>query len=123
MKTSNFLQIAFLASATIAVPCLAAQATAPSTEAEATIVATYKLSGNRSVRPASVRDDGVRTEVRWSLAQAIPAVFAIGDQGREEVVNGYMRDDVFVIDRVYTRLVFRIDHAEATARRQPSGRR
>jgi type IV secretion system protein VirB9 len=44
-------------------------------------------------------------------------VFAIGPTGDEQVVDGYMRDGLFVIDRVHEELVFRIDKAMATARR------
>jgi len=44
-------------------------------------------------------------------------VFGIGYNGEEEVVDGYMRDGVFTIDRVYGELVFRIDKKRARARR------
>ena len=62
-------------------------------------------------------DDGLKTRITYAPGQALPAVFAIGPSGEEEVVNGYMRDDIFVIDRVYGELVFRIDREKATARR------
>ncbi len=77
----------------------------------------YQLKGDRSVRPAAISDDGVRTRIAFGPDQALPAVFALGPTGDEEVVNGYMRGDHFVIDRVYAELVFRIDKAKATARR------
>ncbi len=78
---------------------------------------TYRLRGDRVVRPAEISDDGIRTRIIFGAEQALPAVFAIGPSGDEEVVNGYMRDGVFVIDQVYTELVFRIDKEKATARR------
>ena len=68
--------------------------------------------------PKSIRDDGARLYILWTSSQALPAVSAIGDQGHEEVVNGYMRGDAFVIDRLYNRLIFRIDKATAFARRK-----
>ncbi|MXO84367.1 hypothetical protein GRI35_13405 [Altererythrobacter aestiaquae] len=77
----------------------------------------YRLRGDRVVRPAEISDDGLRTRILFGAEQALPAVFAIGPGGDEEVVNGYMRDGVFVIDRVYSELVFRIDKEKATARR------
>lgn len=77
----------------------------------------YRMRGDHEVRPASVTDDGFKTRITYANGQALPAVFAIGATGEEEVVNGYMRDDVFVIDRVYDELVFRIDKDKATARR------
>jgi type IV secretion system protein VirB9 len=78
---------------------------------------TYRLKGDKIVRPAQINDDGVRTSIVFGAEQALPAVFAIGPGGDEQVVNGYMRDGIFVIDRVYAELVFRIDKEKATARR------
>lgn len=78
---------------------------------------SYRLRGDQSVRPASIRDNGEKTVIEYAPGQALPAVFAIGPTGDEEVVDGYMRDGLFVIDRVHEELVFRIDKAKATARR------
>lgn len=78
---------------------------------------SYRLRGDDAVRPASIRDDGVRTFIEYAPEQALPAVFAIGPTGDEEVVNGHMRGEIFVIDRVHQELVFRIDKDKATARR------
>jgi type IV secretion system protein VirB9 len=77
----------------------------------------YSLRGDRAVRPEHLTDDGMKTRIAYAPGQALPAVFAIGPSGEEEVVNGYMRDGIFVIDRVYDELVFRIDREKATARR------
>lgn len=78
----------------------------------------YRLRGNSAVRPASIRDDGARTRIVFAPEQALPAVFAIGPGGEEQVAGGYMRGGVFEIDRVWQELVFRIDGAKATARRE-----
>jgi len=78
---------------------------------------SYRVRGDRSVRPASIRDDGKKTVIEYGVGQSLPAVFAIGPSGDEEVVDGYMRHGKFVIDRVHPRLVFRIDKEKATARR------
>lgn len=75
----------------------------------------YRIKGDRSVFPLSVSDDGARTTIVFGEEQSLPAVFAIGLTGEEEVVNGYMRGDLFVIDRVYPELVFRIDKEKARA--------
>ncbi|RDC58908.1 hypothetical protein HME9302_00084 [Alteripontixanthobacter maritimus] len=77
----------------------------------------YSVKGDREVRPAAIGDDGFKTQIQYAPGQALPAVFAIGPAGEEEVVNGYMRGDFFVIDRVYNELVFRIDRKRAVARR------
>lgn len=81
-------------------------------------IEAYKLSGNDELRPSSIRDDGSKTFIQWGQDQAIPAIFALDRIGREEMVDGYMRDGVFTIDRVHDRLVFRIDNARAEAKRR-----
>lgn len=78
-------------------------------------IAGYKLSGAPALRPMAMNDDGARMYIRWSQDQLIPAVFAVNDVGGEEMVDGYMRGDVFVIDRVHRRLVFRFDKAAMKA--------
>lgn len=78
---------------------------------------SYRLRGDRSVRPASIKDNGEKTVIEYGVGQSLPAVFAIGPSGDEEVVDGYMRGGKFIIDRVHSELVFRIDKEKATARR------
>lgn len=77
----------------------------------------YKLRGNDALKPSDIFDDGSKTFLRFAPDQALPAVFAVGPTGGEEVVNGYMRKDVFVIDRIYDQLVLRIDKASLKAKR------
>ena len=75
----------------------------------------YKLSGEKSLRPVQVGDDGVHMYIQWGAEQELPAVFSINPQGGEEMVDGFMREGVFTIDRVYPVLVFRIDKKSAKA--------
>lgn len=77
----------------------------------------YKLSGEKSLRPSRIGDNGVHTYIEWSEDQALPAVFAVNALGEEEMVDGYMRQDIFTIDRVHQRLVFRIGKKLAKAER------
>jgi type IV secretion system protein VirB9 len=77
----------------------------------------YRLSGEKSLRPSRIGDDGVHTYIEWSEEQALPAVFAVNALGEEEIVDGYMRQDIFTIDRVHQRLVFRIGKKLAKAER------
>ncbi|HEV2864984.1 MAG TPA: TrbG/VirB9 family P-type conjugative transfer protein [Allosphingosinicella sp.] len=77
----------------------------------------YRLSGARSLRPSAISDDGVHTYIEWPAERTLPAVYTVDGQGRESLVNGAMRDEVFVIDEVVRRLVFRIDDREARAER------
>lgn len=115
VRTESSLTAAYLVRFTYAAEDLPlARGDAPAPDGN---VWTYRLTGDRSVRPAAISDDGVRTAIAFAPDQPLPAVFAIGPTGEEEVVNGYMRDDLFVIDRVHGELVFRIDKAQASARR------
>lgn len=77
----------------------------------------YRLRGDRVVRPRAISDDGNQTYIVFAKDQGLPAVFAIGPTGKEQVVNGHMRGDAFVIDAVWDKLVFRIDKEKATAQR------
>ncbi|HEY0413184.1 MAG TPA: TrbG/VirB9 family P-type conjugative transfer protein [Allosphingosinicella sp.] len=78
----------------------------------------YRLSGDQALRPGEISDDGTHTYIRWPRDRSLPAVYQLTDTGQEALVNGMMReDDVFVIDSVATRLVFRVDKHFATATR------
>lgn len=93
---------------------------AAGSEAEETKAATpgsYRVSGNRDIRPNAMTDDGIHTYITWAPEQPMPAIFAIDRDGNETLVNGAMRDGMFVIDAVPERLVFRLDRRTAHARR------
>jgi type IV secretion system protein VirB9 len=77
----------------------------------------YRLSGSAELRPETISDDGSKTYILWGRHQAMPAVFALDPTGKEEMVDGYMRDGLFTIDRVHAELIFRMDHERATAQR------
>jgi type IV secretion system protein VirB9 len=83
----------------------------------------YRVDGDRTLRPVQIADDGAKTYIEWGREQSIPAVLGIGPTGDEEVVAGFMRDDIFTIDRVYSELVFRIDKHKTVAMRETEGRR
>lgn len=81
----------------------------------------YRLKGSAALRPSDIHDDGAKTYLTFAPGQPLPAVFALGPTGGEEVVDGYMRNDVFVIDRVYEQLVLRIDKESLKATRLGTG--
>ena len=80
-------------------------------------VTSYRVSGEKSLQPWRINDDGVHMYLEWSDEQALPAVFALNAIGEEEIVDGYMRQGIFTIDRVHVRLVFRIGKKRARAER------
>jgi type IV secretion system protein VirB9 len=87
--------------------------------AEAGIVhdVRYRVSGDKKLRPSAISDDGIKTYIEWPANVAMPAVYAINDQGREALVNGIVQDKTFVIDGVARQLLFRIDKRVARATR------
>lgn len=82
---------------------------------------TYRISGSKALRPAAISDDGAKTYIEWPGDQAMPATFALGPTGDEQMVDGYMRGGVYTIDRVYETLIFRIDKQSAAATRLGRG--
>ena len=80
-------------------------------------IGTYRLSGARSLWPAELGDDGVKTYIGWPSDVALPAIFFIDDHGQERLANGYMRGDFYILDSVYDQLLFRIDRKTARAKR------
>lgn len=78
----------------------------------------YRISGDRSLRPILVSDDGQRTYISWAKSGPIPAVYALDPLGKEVLINGMMgTDDVYVVDGAPQRLSFRIDRIVARAER------
>jgi len=88
-----------------------------SATAELVLEGRYRLSGEASLRPSRMSDDGEHTYIQFPRDAAIPAIYAVDERGTESLVNGMMRDDVYVIDAVVQRLVFRIDQHVAHATR------
>lgn len=78
----------------------------------------YRLSGAAALRPSKIWDDGERTYILWARDVELPAVFTQGPDGREILAEGSMRGEQYVMDRVYSVLIFRIDRSIATARRR-----
>jgi type IV secretion system protein VirB9 len=98
-------------------------ANAPAAETAPAPDTRYRVGGDRKLRPSAISDDGIKTYIEWPANVAMPAVYAVNDQGREALVNGLVQDRVFVIDGVARKLVFRIDKRVARAIRDtPRGK-
>ena len=81
----------------------------------------YWISGDQTIRPKSVSDDGRKTYVVWPTSAPIPAVYTVDHSGKEVLLDGMMgTDDVYVVDGVPLRLTFRIDRMVARAERTQS---
>jgi type IV secretion system protein VirB9 len=82
----------------------------------------YRLSGDRAIRPSGIDDDGAKTYIEWSEKASLPAVYTVDAKGKEMLLNGNMRDGIYVIDSVVEKLVFRLDRQIARANRVADGK-
>ena len=124
MRTGNDLMAAYLVRFENGTPAALAAAPVPKPMPPAFMPPTgtgqtwtYRVKGDRAVQPASITDDGARTYISFAEGAALPAIFAVGPTGAEQVVNSYMREGRLVIDQVWSELVFRVDASKAVARR------
>lgn len=67
----------------------------------------YSVSGSTRNVPSRVFDDGQRTYLEWPAGAATPAVFALGADGSESLVNFIMRGNVMVVERVGPAFILR----------------
>lgn len=95
----------------------------PETAAAAAPLATYRFRGSKALFPRAMYYDGRRTIISWDKQTDLPAIFAMGDGRQEQLVNGRMVGDDFVIEGTASRYKFRYGRAEATAIRQSPERR
>lgn len=82
----------------------------------------YRFRGNKGLYPLAMSDDGRRTTIRWSEQNVLPAIFAMTGR-KEQLVNGRMVGNDYVIEGAAPRYRFRYGTAEATAIRQTPKRR
>jgi type IV secretion system protein VirB9 len=67
----------------------------------------YYGCGAKEMQPSEVFDDGRFTYMRFPAAQEVPAVFIIGTDNAESIVNGSMHGDYYVVQRTAQRFVLR----------------
>lgn len=73
----------------------------------------YYGCGGREMQPSEVFDDGRFTYMRFPAQQEIPAIFIVGGDGTESIVNGGMRGEYYVVQRTAARFVLRRGQAVA----------
>jgi type IV secretion system protein VirB9 len=67
----------------------------------------YSVAGSPANVPARIYDDGSKTYFEWASGAATPAIFAIGSDGSEAVVNFVMQGNVMVVERVAPAFILR----------------
>ena len=67
----------------------------------------YRLKGgDESIRPVRVFDDGKKTYIQISEAaknREAPVLVVIGSDGKQEMVNYRVKDDMYIVDRLFDR--------------------
>ena len=67
----------------------------------------YGYCGSPSLKPEAVWDNGVQTWIRFGARQALPAIFVLGADGSESLVNFSVHRGDVVVQCVVRRLVLR----------------
>ena len=67
----------------------------------------YWYCGSPSLKPEAVWDNGVQTWIRFGARQALPAIFVLGAEGNESLVNISIHRGDVVVQRVVKRLTLR----------------
>jgi type IV secretion system protein VirB9 len=68
---------------------------------------SYSVSGSVRNMPSQIYDDGTLTFFEWPVGTPTPAVFAVGTEGQEAVVNFVMRGSLMVVERVSPSFILR----------------
>ena len=67
----------------------------------------YRLKGgNENIRPVRVFDDGKKTYIQIGAAaknREAPVLVVIGPDGKQEMVNYRVKDDMYIVDRLFER--------------------
>lgn len=84
---------------------------------EVAVTGRYRVRGARSLHPAAISDDGESTSIVWPEAATLPAVYTQDEQRHLSLVNGLMRNGIYVVQGVHKRLIFKLGKSQASATR------
>lgn len=78
----------------------------------------YTVTGSRENMPVKVFDDGRMTYFEWPAEGPVPAIFAVGPDGSESVVNYGVRGPYLVVEQLAGRFSLRDGKQVATVTNQ-----
>jgi type IV secretion system protein VirB9 len=87
-------------------PAVAALVIRPEPEPQA-LNSAYAVTGSKENAPLRVFDDGEMTYFEWSDQVATPAIFAVGSDGSESMVNYAVRGRYVVVQQLARRFALR----------------
>lgn len=68
----------------------------------------YKVKGSESIKPSAIWDNGEFTCFKWSASNDLPVVYRVLPDGKENLVNYHMDQDVMVIHEVSDDFILRL---------------
>lgn len=101
---------------------LVAEVVKPTPPDPSTFDRSYVKAGAKELWPSEVYDDGRATYFSWPTDVALPAIFAVGADGQESLVNASVRDGKTVVQRTATRFLLRSGKALATISHAGAGK-
>jgi type IV secretion system protein VirB9 len=75
----------------------------------------YRIRGDRLARPLSVSDDGERTFFSFGESAALPAIYGVDETRQETLVTLRKDGDLWCVDRLWGKFIFRNGRAVAEA--------
>jgi type IV secretion system protein VirB9 len=70
----------------------------------------YTEQGSDSIAPLEASDDGTFTYFRFAAHADIPAIYTVGEDGKEHLVSKNVQDDVIQVHAVARKFVLRADN-------------
>ena len=67
----------------------------------------FSMQGASEIAPVAAWDDGVATFLRFAANGSVPAVYTVGEDGIEQLVNTSMQADALRIQKVASKLILR----------------
>jgi type IV secretion system protein VirB9 len=75
----------------------------------------YKIAGAKGIQPMHVFDDGQFTYFEFDPTRSLPAIFVVGSDGKESLVNYRMEGSYVVVERLGDFYTMRSGKESATA--------
>lgn len=79
----------------------------PAASSPVALNSAYAVTGSDQIRPARIFDDGTATYFEWAKDKSLPAIFAVSEDGSENLVNTNVRGNYVVVDEIASRFRLR----------------
>jgi type IV secretion system protein VirB9 len=97
----------YLVRFTYPAPAIVAPVEPPPEKPPEVVNSDYAVSGSSDNRPLRIFDDGQMIYFEWPAEAALPAIFAVGSDNSESLVNYVVRGPYIVVEQMGRRFVLR----------------